>query len=279
MTDRLRALLPALVVALIGVATVVGLRVDGPAVTTSDTSHAAALHATLAELARPRVLVGFDPDLGTYAEIRPAARAALAQLVRGGASLAFASFTAEGRALSLAEMDRLRRGGVEEGRVLDLRFHAGAEAGLVRSVSDILPDGAAGALADALRDDGGGIGAFDLVLVVGGTELGPRSWVEQVATRLPELRLAAIVPTVLQPEAIPYRVTGQLDGLVAGVREASAYVAAVRDDPTAVVAREAERVSDLPPSWLPLVVGIGIMIVLLADAVASRWRDGSPVAR
>ena len=275
MADRLRAVAPAALVVLLGLATVVGPRLDAAPITTGQATHVAGLQAILAEPARARVLVAFDPDIGTYAEIRPATRAALAQLVRGGASMAFASYTPEGRALSLAEMDRLRRGGLEEGRLLDLRFHAGAEAGLVASVDDIVPADATGALAEALRADGGGIGAFDLVLVVGGTDLGPRSWVEQVATRLPDLPLTALVPTVLQPQTIPYRVTGQLDALVAGVREASAYDRAVRDDPAAVVGREAAAVTDLPPSSLPLLAGIVVTLLLLADAVASRWRGAT----
>lgn len=273
MTERLRAPWPLAFVALLAVAVVAGMQVDGPAVGTTSSTHALDLHADLGALTRARVLVAFDPDVGTYAEIRPATRAAMAQLVRGGASLAFVSYTAEGRALALGELDRLRRGGVEEGRLLDLRFEAGAEAGLVASVAEVVPAAASGALADALRADGGGLGAFDLVLIVGGTDLGPRSWIEQVATRLPDLPLVAIVPTVLGPQTIPYRVTGQLEGLVVGVREASAYVVAVRDDPGAVVAREAERVTDGPPSSLPLLAGILVTLLLFADAVASRWRD------
>ena len=223
MTDRLRRLrppgslrrlLPIAFVAVMAVATLAGLGIAAP----SPAAQPAAtdLHATLASIERDRVLVAFDADLGTYAEMRPAVRAALAQLIRGGATLSFVSFTAEGRALGLGELDRLRRGGMEEGRLLDLGFRSGAEAGLVASVTSVVPPAAGGALADALRAAGSGIGAFDAVLIIGGGELGPRSWVEQVATRLPNVPLVAIVPTSLQPQTLPYRATGQLAGLVAG---------------------------------------------------------------
>src|SRR3990172_55861 len=57
------------------------------------------------------VLVAFDADLGTYAEIRATTRAALADLHAHGLRLAFVSFTPEGRAISAAELDRLRRAG------------------------------------------------------------------------------------------------------------------------------------------------------------------------
>lgn len=270
MTDRWRRLVPAALIVALGAAVALAPR-DAPSMATADPTGPAGLYAALSDEGRSRVLVAFDPDLGTYAEIRPAVRAALAQLVRGGGNLSFASFTAEGRAVALAELDRLRRGGVEGGRLLDLGFHAGAEAGLVAGVDRIVADEAAGALAEALRAAGGGIGAFDLVLVVGGSELGPRSWVEQVGTRLPDLPLTAIVPTILQPQTIPYRVSGQLDALVAGVREGAAYVASVRDDAT-TAAREAERVTDLPPSSLPLLAAMLATILLLAEAVATRWR-------
>ena len=47
--------------------------------------------------AGPLVLVGFDPDLGTYAEVRPTVRTALADLLDRDARLAFISLTPEGR--------------------------------------------------------------------------------------------------------------------------------------------------------------------------------------
>ncbi|MEO8245714.1 MAG: hypothetical protein ABI622_01220 [Chloroflexota bacterium] len=267
----LRRTLPLAFVAIVAVGTLVGIRLDlGPGA--GPAPAATSLHADLAELGRGRVLVGFDADIGTYAEIRPAVRAALAQLVRGGATISMVSYTPEGRALALAELDRLRRGGVEPGRLLDLGFHAGAEAGLVAGVSSIVPREADGALAAALRDAGAGIGAFDAVLVVGGNDLGPRSWVEQVATRLPEVAIFGIVPTSLLPQAVPYRASGQLAGLVAGAREVAAYVAAVRDDPTTGAVQGAAQVTDEPPSSLPVLVGLLLTLVLLAEAIASRWR-------
>lgn len=269
---RPQRLLPVLFLLALAAASLVGTRLGGLSAANPIPTAADDLRALLADASRPRVLVAFDADIGTYAEIRPAVRAAFAQLVRGGSTLSVVSYSAEGRALGLAELDRLRRGGMEEGRLLDLGFQAGVEAGLVRSVSSILPASAEGPLADAIRGAGGGIEAFDLVLVVGGVELGPRTWIEQVATRIPDVPIAAIVPTVLQPQAQPYRATGQLVALVAGVRDASAYVEQVRDDPAATTARPADRVTDQPPSAIPLVLGMLVTIVLLADAVASRWR-------
>jgi hypothetical protein len=55
----------------------------------------------------PLVLVGFDPDLGTYAEIRPTVRTLIADLLERDARLAFISLTPEGRALAVTEVARL----------------------------------------------------------------------------------------------------------------------------------------------------------------------------
>lgn len=168
------------------------------------------------------VLVAMDPDLGTYAEIRPTVRAALDQLRDRGARIALVSYTVEGRAAAAAELERLRAAGAAEDRLVDLGFLTGAEAALVLSVTDLaVAEG--GALPAGLATAADGIAAFDLVLVVGGVDIGPRTWVEQVATRLPDLPIVAVVPTFMQPEVAPYLRTGQLDGLVATVRDGAAY--------------------------------------------------------
>lgn len=210
--------------------------------------------------ARGLVVVGMDGDLGTYPEIRATTRAAFADLLDRGARLAFVSFSPEGRAISAAEQARLQEGGTPEGAVLDLGFVAGAEAGLVRSVSDVLPPASAGPLADAIADGGGGLAAFDLAMVIGGVDMGARSWVEQVGTRLPELPVVAIAPTYALPELLPYLRTGQLAGLLATVRDGAAYVGAVPG-----ADEDAELAANRPPPALAMLLGM-----LLAVAVLGR---------
>ena len=133
----------------------------------------------------PSVLVGFDPDLGTYAEVRPTVRALIADLLDRGARLDVVSLTAEGRALGIAERDRLVRGGAEEAALRDLGFVAGAEAGLVDLAQDLGEQ-------------------YDAIVVVGGNDLGPRSWVEQVVPRVGDVPVLAVTPVVLLPEVRPY---------------------------------------------------------------------------
>ena len=202
------------------------------------------------------VVVAMDPDLGTYPEIRATVRAALDDLRAGGTRLALVSFTVEGRAAAAAEVERLRVAGASSEQVADLGFVAGAEAGLVLSVTDLAAR-EGGSLPSAFSTLGGGIAAADLVLIVGGVDIGPRTWVEQVATRVPELPLVAIVPTFMQPEVAPYLRSGQLQGLVATVRDAASFAGAD---------------AGAPP--LGLLVGMLLALALVVRALAAFRQGG-----
>lgn len=204
------------------------------------------------------VLVGMDPDFGTYPETRPAVRAALDALQARNVTTALVSFTTEGRAIAAAEVARLRSLGVGDDRLLDLGYVAGAEAGLVLSVTELAP---AGGLPPAFAAARGGIAAFDLALVVGGVDIGPRTWVEQVGTRLPELPLAAIVPSFRYPEVAPYLASGQLTALVGTSRDTAAYAT-----DHAPAGGEADV-----PSATGLLVGL---LAALAVILRAAWRSG-----
>ncbi len=207
------------------------------------------------------VLVAMDPDLGTYPEIRGTVRAVLDDLLGRGARLALVSFTAEGRAVAAAELQRLRAAGVDPGRLFDLGFVAGAEAGLVLSVTDLRP--AAGTAPASFAAVAGGIAAFDLALVVGGVDIGPRTWAEQVTPRLPDLPIAAVVPTFLHPEVAPYLRTGQLVALLGTFRDDAAYLLAV-GAPSGV------RDATSSPGELPMLLGLLIALAFIGRAVASH---------
>jgi hypothetical protein len=167
------------------------------------------------------VLVGFDPDVGTYAEVRPTVRAVLADLLSRQARLAIVSLTPEGRALALAELARLDRADANTARIADLGFVPGAEAGLV-SLTRSLPEprGPERPIPRRLVDEG--IGTMDAIVVVGGNDLGPRSWVEQVLPRIDAVTFLAVAPTVLLPELLPFEATGQLDALIGTPRDGAA---------------------------------------------------------
>jgi hypothetical protein len=208
------------------------------------------------------VLVAFDADLGTYAEIRPTVRALLADLLDRGMDLAFVSLTPEGRALGSIELARLAAGGVDAARITDLGFRTGAEAALLELTRDPLAAvDASGGAADVLAQSG--LKGLGLAIVIGGNDLGPRSWIEQVRTRTPSLPIAAVTPTVLLPELTPYLGTGQLEGLLGTVADGAAYRSQLA--PGLGTATTGE----VPPAPLPLLAGMLIAVVVLVQSAAA----------
>lgn len=246
---------PALLLLALAVAAIVpapgGLRLDS-----ADTDATERWEATLEGLpADPTVLVAFDPDLGTYPEIRPTVRAAIADLLAREARLAFVSLTPEGRALLLAELARLDRLDVNLARLLDLGFVPGAEAALVSLAGGAAAPDSSGSIARELAADGPA--AFEALLVVGGNDMGPRSWVEQYVPRVDPLRVLAIAPTVLLPEIQPYVASGQLDAVLGTPRDGATYRGSVE-------LGSLDRLRDArEPSAAGLLLGIVVAILVL----------------
>jgi hypothetical protein len=216
--------------------------------------------------AAPLVLVGFDPDVGTYAEVRPTVRAALADLLNRNARVALVSLTPEGRALLVTELSRLRRSEANAARLLDLGYVPGAEAALVSiAAGPPLPAGAQGEVARRLSDEG--IGGVDAAVVVGGNDLGPRSWVEQVAPRLPGLPILAVAPTVLLPELQPYLASGQLAALLGTPRDGATYRSTVDLGSLGRLREDGE------PPLAALTLGLLIAVLVVGQAWGRRLVD------
>ena len=218
------------------------------------------------------VLVGFDPDLGTYAEIRPTVRTILADLLDRGARLAFVSLTPEGRALAIAERARMVRAGAAPDRLIDIGFVPGAEAALValaRQLAAGSADGVVAGLPEAIAAEDVAMG-----LVIGGNDMGPRSWVEQFRPRTDAIPLVAVTPSVLLPELRPYLASGQLAALVATPRDGAAYRATVD-----LGAAAAGLVDEDGPAPLAILVGLLAAIAVLGAGVGARLADGLRRAR
>jgi hypothetical protein len=237
------------------------------------------LHAAIRALpANSLVLVDVDADLGTYPEIRYATRAAFADLLAVGARLAFVSFSPEGRAIAVAEMERLNGLGTTPDRLLDLGFRSGAEAGLVQLAGNGIVD-LGGPVAEVVNSRHRGLAGFDLALVVGGGEIGPRSWIEQVEPRVPSLKVAAITPAFLLPEVQPYRDAGQLVAAVGTLPDDAAYGALVAGAGTGGPA----AFDELPPSsnaiLLGMLVAIAVLVFSSAGSLASWARRARRATR
>ncbi|MDQ3689349.1 MAG: hypothetical protein M3406_04810 [Chloroflexota bacterium] len=211
----------------------------------------------------PLVLIGFDADVGTYAEIRPTVRALLADLLARDGRLAFVSLTPEGRALASAEIARLRRGEANPTRLLDLGFIPGAEAGLVDLTRDIRVDsGDDGVFAREV--EGAGIAAVDAILVIGGNDLGPRSWIEQVIPRIADVPLLTVTPTVLLPEVQPYLAGGQLAAGLITPGDGASYRQGLE------LGNLERLIEPTEPRQLPILVGMLVAVTVLGHALASR---------
>ena len=206
------------------------------------------------------VLVGFDPDIGTYAEVRPTMRTLLAELVDRGTSVSIVSLTPEGRALALVELDRARRLAPDAPAIADLGFVPGAEAALVT---------VAGAITGSSDLTSGGgtvtLDAIDLIIVVGGNDLGPRSWVEQVLPRIDPVPVIAITPVSLLPEVEPYRQSGQLAAVIATPRDGASYRSVA--DPGAFAGLA--EIDGGPPA-LAVVLGLLAAITWLGEVLLRR---------
>lgn len=269
MRAELRAAAPILVLlVLLTAASLVPADLYGTALhlENADRARADGMDAAFARLSeRALVLVAFDADLGTYAEIRPVVRAAINDLRTRGARLAIVSFTAEGRALAVAELERLGRLGGDGDPAADLGFAGAAEAGLIGAVARVVPDAASGPIVDTIRSRGSDLGAFELVLVVSGGDMSARSWVEQVLPRMPDLPLAAIAPTFLEPELAPYLRSGQLRALLATLPDGLAYVGGVDS-------ADAGRTAAVgaAPMLLGLLVALGILVESLVVPLLRR---------
>jgi hypothetical protein len=259
---RLRRAAPALVLLLaLAVASLLSGSIGGLRLASPDRSRVDQLRSAILNLPDGAlVLVAFDADLGTYAEIRVTTRSAIDDLRAHGARLAVVSFTPEGRAIAAAELDRMARAG--QVAPADLGFVAGSEAGLVRAIETIVPDGSQGETVDAIRGNGGGIGAFDMLLIISGSDISARSWVEQVGSRLPALPLISIAPTFLDPELEPYLRSGQLEALLSTLRDGVAYAQ--------VVSAGSASAPGPIAGPLPMLVGLLAALGVLAEAAFRR---------
>lgn len=275
MSDRRRALLGRLapLVLLLLLAGAVVLPFDlGLRLANADPTVPQQLTAALDGLPEDAVvLVGFDPDLGTYAEIRPTARAMLADLLGRGATLAFLSLTPEGRALALAELDRLDALEANPRQIVDLGFVPGAEAALVGLARAIGAEAAQGVITGLAGD--ADVSGTAMALVIGGNDIGPRSWVEQVAPRVDELAIIGLAPTVLLPELQPYLASGQLAALIATPRDGAAYRASVELGPLERLVEPRE------PSTPAIAIGLLAALAVLGQSIGERLSGAMRAAR
>ena len=266
MSDRrvlLLRLAPLALLLVLGLAVTLRAGGSGLRLPAADVSNARGLEEALGRLSDgATVLVGFDPDLGTYGETRPTVRAVIGDLLNRGSRLAFISLTPEGRALALAELSRLDRLDANPRQIIDLGYLPGAEAALVALSREFGTEPVGGVLAGL--PSGEELADIGTALVIGGNDLGPRAWVEQLAPRVEGLDIIAIAPTILLPELGPYLASGQLSALLATPRDGATYRATAELGPLERVSEPAE------PSSLAIGLGALAAVLILGQGVGAR---------
>src|SRR5690606_36994807 len=101
-----------------------------------------------------------------------------------------------------------------------------------------------------------------LIWIVGGNDLGPRSWVEQILPRIDPVPVIAVTPSVLLPEVAPYRDSGQLAALIATPRDGAAF----RDQQAPGTLRDPAD----EPSGLAVLAGMLVAVAWLGASVVRR---------
>ena len=177
------------------------------------------------------VLVAFDYGPALAGDLQPVAEAYLQQLIGHGLRVLAVSTQPEGAPLADMAIDRVLAAHPEARygqSVVNLGYVAGDEAA-VRALSMNVPSaapadyrtGAPSTTARALEGVGGAH-ELPLIVVVARDLPALRRWIEQTATPY-GTPLVAGLPAVAGLAAEPYRASGQLRGVVAGVAGAAAY--------------------------------------------------------
>ena len=177
------------------------------------------------------VLVAFEYDASLAGELQPIAEAYLHQLLTQRLQVLLVSTEPEGPALAEMALDRVlpAHTSARYGQtVLNLGYVAGGEAavrGLATNMMDLVrADYRQGLPLQDLAITAGvtGVRELPLIVVLGRDLVVVQRWVEQVTTPY-GTRLVVGVPALVEPVIGPYRATGQLQGIVAGLSGAAAY--------------------------------------------------------
>jgi hypothetical protein len=170
--------------------------------------------------------VGYGPIAA--ADIHPSVVAVATHVARQGAKIVLMSVWADGPMFSAQIVDHLERlGRVYGEHMVDFGFRAGGEgtiAALGRDFRSVMTTDVRGTSIDAFdwldrvktaRD-------FSMILVSSGGTPGPPEWIRQVTDPL-DIPLGGMVGAIMKPSQIPFVHSGQMFGLLGGMRDAAEY--------------------------------------------------------
>jgi hypothetical protein len=197
-----------------------------------------------------RVLFSINYDPTSAPDIHPQAVVVMKHMMAKGVKVALVTFAASGADIC----DQLIRSYEEQGKVygedfVNLGFIAGAETAIRNLGRDVVGT----AKVDYRGNDLRGVPMmqgivdardFELVYVFHGYNPGVQEWVRQVQGPL-DIRLVAGVVMVSVPEVMPFYTSGQLGGLMQGLRGAAEYELLINQPGSAVAKMDAQSLGHL----------------------------------
>lgn len=220
------------------------------------------------------VLLSFDYDPAMAAELDLQAKAVMRHLLEKRVRILAMSLVPQGPALAQAIWEELSKGKtlVYGQDFLNLGYLAGPEAGLRTLTQGLLQafseDFAAQKALSSypIIQDAHNLSDLAFVFILAGDQAYVRRWIEQVQGAQP-VTIMAGVSALAGPSALPYRQSGQLTGLLVGLKGAAEYETATNRPALAVGSLGAQTLAHL-------VVILAIILGNLAGLAAALRKRG-----
>lgn len=210
------------------------------------------------------ILMAMDYSVGGAPDVHPQAEAVFKHAMSKNIKVVFAAFVTEGVEFGNQLIAIGEKMGKKYGEdFVNLGFAPGVEVAISSFAQDIykvFPKDVRGSASESIPIMKGIKTAADFKLI---TEFatgipGPAEWIRQVQTRY-KVPLASGVVTVMGPQSEPYYQSGQLVGLLSGLRSAAEYEIAMKQPGRATAAMDAQSMGHVA---IVLFVFLGNLVYL-----------------
>jgi hypothetical protein len=201
-----------------------------------------------------KVLMSFDYSAGGAAELDPIAGALLSHFLRKDAKIYAVASVAEGSMFAQSNLKAYEAAGKVYGAdYVNLGYFAGGESAVVALSSDfrsVFKSDSQGTPVDQIpmMKDVKDMNDMDMVISV---NVGPggaataQVWVRQVAIVYTKVPVILGVTAVMEPNIMPYLQSGQIKGLLGGLRPAAEYELLLEEPGEAVAMMDAQSTSHI----------------------------------
>jgi hypothetical protein len=228
------------------------------------------------------VLVGADFDVENKAELRPQMEVILRQLLAKEKGLRIISISMWDQGPMIMD-SLLRQIGEKQGRTygtdyVNLGYAPGVQT-MIRLISSdfggaFSRDFSSTPLAELpIMENAGGILNTALIVEFSDRESGPITYIEQVKTQKPEMKIVAGLTAASFPPLEPYLHSGQLNGAVVGLKGAAEYEQLLNSPGLGMKGMDTQSVGQVLIMVL-IIVGNIIGLVVKGRRQASRGEQG-----